>query len=989
MQLKPTIILSIFGVLLFTLSGCGSSSSEQSNTPEQIYPKQELSITLDNQDNASSVSISPLNEVCKQSCSKQISKSTLVTLKALPADGYEFLGWNGDCAHVDIDECQLTLDQDKTVSTEFKPLDKTILGISIQGGGNIRTSLGTLCEQDCLITIFPNSQITLTAEPASNNVFTGWGNPICNDDALTCSLEVSENIKIRPTFKADDVQEIIVSLWITGQGSVDVLNTNLSCKDECEIPFSLGESITLVAKASNGHVVESWSNDCTTSSVCSFTVSEDLALGVSFTASTFDKSKNSLLITEPLGINRTNFPIQFARPFIKGEIANYPEIMIEGANLSQQVNVKQRHDDGSVKHAIFNIILDSLPANSSLIAMFKNKATSDNTPLTKEEMLSDALNFDAKMQFTFDEEVSVSARDMINSGHYEPWLQGPIATSIIVKDHSIDRLYDVGADSHKSIRPIFMITFWPTLSAYTVRYLAENINSEALQDQRYNFVLTLGTDEDQVYSKSELFHPAMTRWTKQYSSSEKFNQALSINHNIEYLAKTKAVPNFDHNRNVPTNIITQDWEKWQNKTSDLYDVGLWQHRMSIAGGRPDIGLYPSWVVKWLYTGDWRHQIIATKQAELSAAWPIHIREGRGDLLFDHQNTTNALGRIISMAPNARPKHWLDRPDWHEIKGNSRIDFVNDIANNTWDPDVAHHPDLSSPQYLLTGDYFFLEQMLFSSAYTGGSNNAAAFSRRYGRGQTGAEGALYAGEIRSQAWALRTRLHAFDILPDDHIEKTYHSYLIKSALAQFEGLFELENSFPSHQNAYQHAKTVVMPFAFPITGSPSPIGHWDQGITSPSYVRSDRVNTEQVSRALAPWMHNFVIVALGRANELGFNTSNLLNYAGRSLTRPFANEGIPHIMLAAYIAPSIDVNNQWFTSWAQAYDQYLPDYVTQIENQVTNGLDSEHGYYSIAMSAASYLHEQPEFITLWQYITANIRNKNIYDENPKWALLPRE
>jgi len=985
MRFSSTTISTLI-VILLTLSGCGSSSSKQSVDPKDSEQTKELNIILDTQDSNSSVNISPLNTECVKSCSKQINSSTAVTLKALPAPGYEFLGWHGDCEVVDSNECQLTLDQDKTVSTEFKALDKTILGISIQGNGNIRTSLGTLCEQNCLITVTPNSQLTLTAEPGLDSTLESWGNTICDDELLTCTIEVAQSIQISPIFATQSVQQVNVNLAITGQGSVEVLNTNQICEDKCNIALSLGDSLTLKAQADNGHILENWSNDCSTSSICSFTVNANSVLTATFSPSSFDKSINSLRIKEPLGIDRTNHPIQFARPFIKGEIQNFPEVVIDGKSFTQQVNVKQRYDDGSVKHAVFNIVLDDLPAGSEVFATFINKSTSNNTPLTQAEMLSDTFNFNANMQFTFDEIANVSARDMLSSEHYEYWLQGPIATSVVLQDHSTEGLYDVGADSHKSIRPIIIVTFWPTINEYTVRFIAENANTQTLQDQHYDIDLSVaGTSR---YQKLEVPHQAMSRWTQKYGSNPAMTQPLSIDHNIEHLVKTNAVPNFDTSRQIPESQIAQDWDYWQRQSSDIYDKGLWQTAMSTGGGRPDIGLYPSWAVKWLYTGDWRHLEIATTQAELSASWPIHLREGQNSRKFDFAEQINALGKVISLAPSARPTHWTDRPDWHEINANDKITFISPQTNSIWNPDNAHHPDLSSLQFLLLGDYFYLEQMIFSAAFVTGNNNAKGFNSRLGRGQTGSEGTLYSGEVRGQAWAFRTRLNTVDILPDNFAEKPYFDHLNINAIAAWEGLFNTPLSYSDRQTIYEFSKLTIASNAFKVNGLPSSIGQWSEGTNSTSYVRADRVNTANVTQAMAPWMQNFVVITLGRAKELGYKTEQLLSYSGQQLLAPFADPSIAHHMINAYITPTLDQNGQWFTSWHDIFAQYTEDYKLEIENFTVNNQDAEHGYYSIAMAAASYLHEEPSFDLLWQYMQTHVMVKDIYNSNPKWALLPR-
>ena len=136
------------------------------------------------------------------------------------------------------------------------------------------------------------------------------------------------------------------------------------------------------------------------------------------------------------------------------------------------------------------------------------------------------------------------------------------------------------------------------------------------------------------------------------------------------------------------------------------------------------------------------------------------------------------------------------------------------------------------------------------------------------------------------------------------------------------------------------------------------------------------------------MQNFVIIALGRAHEIGYDTEELLAYAGQQLLTPAASNDLPHAMMAAYIVPTLDNNNQWFTSWIDIYTQYTDDYVIYSSASLANSLDSDHGYPAIAMAAASYLSNYPNHPELWLYIQNNIASKDIFNDNPKWAILPR-
>lgn len=193
------------------------------------------------------------------------------------------------------------------------------------------------------------------------------------------------------------------------------------------------------------------------------------------------------------GVGLNKYPVQFGRPFVPGQIKNFPQAVINGVTLATQADVKQRWDDGSVRHAVISFILESLPAggsvtcvpgwacyapyfhanfranvNSSLLydlfsVNFQNQASGDGggAALTMNEMLDPAFNFDAVIELTNTTTVSASARTLLAAGKASYWTSGAICTTVIIADHSLDRTGDIGFDSLRSFRPVrsfFMYT---------------------------------------------------------------------------------------------------------------------------------------------------------------------------------------------------------------------------------------------------------------------------------------------------------------------------------------------------------------------------------------------------------------------------------------------------------------------------------------------------------------------------------------------------
>lgn len=978
-----TITLFVTTMLL----ACGSGGSNKAaNPPVSNAQEYQLSLSIDG-GGLGRVYIEELNQYCSVDCTLSLPEKSSLSLVAEPANAdFQFLYWSENCAYLDRKKCTLELNRNTNISAFFEDSANTHrLTIHVIGDGTVSIpTLKTECTSECTYYVTSEQVYNLVAKNSSNSTFYGWSND-CRD-AEQCPLTVRADTTIEAKFSSQQ-QSAGVTVNVYGAGSVTINNQPEPCVNSCIYEFDIGSNISITAQQDENKVFLNWSGACEgEEGSCTLVVSDDLTVNA-FYQQPPASSDNTFTIKEPLGKTSFNIPIQIARPFVEGEIATYPVVKIAGKSIISQASIKQRHQDGSVKHAIINFVLDQLPANGELVASIENGVPPSGDALTKEEMLSDKFSFDAIQEYSFasGQVNTISARTMLKNNDYSTWLEGPVATTIVLADHSQNRVYDVGSDSYRSVRPMFHVTFWKALNKYTVRYVSENTNTIALQDQSYDLQLLIGQNAQSVYQKSQVPHQARSIWTKKYSTFE--NPVYNLNHNVRYLVQTKSVPYFDISREISDTAIQAYWNVWQGKNKDLYDSGLWQSAMAVGGGRPDIGLYPSWAVKWLFTGDWRLTEIALTQADLASAWPMHLREGKAGLKFDLNQSIDAQGKIVSIAPGARPTHWTERPDWHEVNDADKIIPITELSRSNWRPDTAHHPDISSLQFLLTGDKFYLDQMLFSAAYVTGNNNAKGFNSRLGRGQTGSEGLLYSGEVRGQAWAIRTRVHTYDILPDDWPEKSYFNTLNENAFAAFQGLFDLQNTYPNKSAIYEHARNIVADSVFVSSGQPSPLGFWNEGVSSPAYVSDDYVDTELVNQAIAPWMQNFVTISLGRAQELGYDTHNLVQYSSRYLNQVLQNPVLPNHMFSAYITPTLNQDNQWFNSVSAIANTYQDGYLELINNRLIMGRDTEHGYYSIGMAAAAYAYDR-ETPVPWQYIMQNVLHKTIYDNNPKWAILPR-
>jgi hypothetical protein len=707
-------------------------------------------------------------------------------------------------------------------------------------------------------------------------------------------------------------------------------------------------------------------------------------------ASSATPASDTLTLTNVSGSAQTNYPLRFARPFAQGEIAHFPQVVVNGTALPTQANVKQRYPDESAKHALLSVILPTLPAGGKLTISFRDQSSGNNTPLSKNEMLGSNFNFEALMELTKDGLTrTVSAREMLQNGNYTSWASGPIAQTVILADHSAARKYDLGWDSLRSVRPMYEVTFWPRINKVAVRFIGENANTKTLQDVQYDLKLKTGLNaENTVYAQNAVKHFLATRWTKVFWIGGAPEHKVNIDHNIAYLAETKFIPNYDRSLKFPEGATAVTYKLWQNASKNAVgDPGLWMINMGVAGGRGDIGPMPSWTAGWLYSGDWRDKEVALGNADLAGSWPLQLREGDPTKYLDKSKKVPALGKPISVY--GRPSLWLfdnriraADADNVVING-ARILGPNSAVFNGWAPDLAHQPDAFYPQYILTGENFYLEQMQLWTASTALIQCPGTTNEFYCRGPAGAG---IQDQPRGDAWALRNRVNAAFATPDNDPQKKVLIDMIEDALAFWEGQRDiggttLKNN-PNWQFGYKTAITVTnRTYGYSRWGAAgiSPLHFWEGGGTAFDNVNSTTTGVN------SPWMQNFVILELGRAAELGFPAQALFEWLGSNLIGQLTDPGYNPYLVAAYRMPVTKTGYVNFNTWAEVMTGY-----DNLHQNLSNWPPEAHfpcGSCTtfMARAALALAATLPGGDAAWKKLNTLIGN---HPSDPQWAIVPR-
>ena len=703
-------------------------------------------------------------------------------------------------------------------------------------------------------------------------------------------------------------------------------------------------------------------------------------------------ASNFITIREKAGVTTSQYPIQIARPFMQGEIRNFPKAVVNGVQVTTQADVKTRWADGSVKHAVLTFHIPTLTANSTVTVQFVNQTSGNNTGfLTKTQMLANTYNFDARTELTNGATVAASARTMLNADKFEYWNRGAVSTSVVIADHSAARAYDVGFDANKSFRPIFHATFWPAIKKVRVRFIGEVANTVALQDQVYALALRLqNTSRRTVYTKGQFTHSAGARWTKEFWIGGA-PPLIEINHNLAYLKQTKALPNYDTSKIISETALERAYSDpvygWTPTAKDLFDPGNLTRYMPTPGGRDELGPYPTWTVRWLYTGDRRMTEQTFGNGDLSAAFPVHFREGLSGRLFD-RNGVAALGKPVSIT--ARPTLLLGRGNdfinYAYTDQQDKIVPVGPMTSGGWLPDCAHQPDYVSPLYTLTGDFFYLEEVYFWATWSSVSTISTPVYY-YGRGPTGDTGGIY-DEVRGDAWQIRNRAQTAYLAPDGSPEETYFTRLTNDALGIWEGVLNLTGGQFQGTANWNWGNTVGV-LRFGPHGAPTvpQLGFWEEGNLVPSW--STWVDPTDAVYQTPAWMHYYLVYSLGRVKELGFASNGVLSWVSKVVIGQLNNAAVydPNL-ISSYQMPTVKrADNTYFGQWLDEDGAFLDSYnpLTDFNNQL---LDADHGYVIVSIPAVAMAAGETGGANAWAFIQQRVLPAPAINDNPKWAILPR-
>lgn len=450
---------------------------------------------------------------------------------------------------------------------------------------------------------------------------------------------------------------------------------------------------------------------------------------------------------ENTGPAQTSVPFTFGQVFMEGALPYGQALegrLSSGAMIQLQADYKAKHRDGSARHVIISGVLPEL---TELETVDIELLTSDAKPTVASKATltpsgSVELRFVGVNYFATLTSVPKSAMQ---------WLAGPVAQEWIADAPLVD----------KAGKPHPLLTLragirWYASGAIRVEIIVENTKTWAAAS-RFTYDVAVTLNGAVAFEQKGLTHYHHARWRKVFWIGKE--PAIDVKIDARYLMGTKAVSNYADLTIPPDRELANLDKQITASNTGPMTIGPLVAYMPTSGGRSDIGPLPSCSVMWLLSRDRRALKAMMAAGDGSGSWSIHYRDEKTGYPV---RTDSEANKSITTHFNMREQGPLPVPRYVGNDGS--------LGDTPFTDDTAHQPSLAYLPYLVTGDYFYLEELQFWAS----SNSLGT-----GAGNHEGRGLVHWQQIRGQAWSLRTLGHAAYITPDDHPLKGYFESQLKN------------------------------------------------------------------------------------------------------------------------------------------------------------------------------------------------------------------
>ncbi|HET6724741.1 MAG TPA: hypothetical protein VFH85_01895 [Gammaproteobacteria bacterium] len=607
------------------------------------------------------------------------------------------------------------------------------------------------------------------------------------------------------------------------------------------------------------------------------TLRRSLLLSISFFCGLAAANATAAVVTlqavsESPDQSQQDVPMTFGQIFKDGAVpaGTWLTATIDGQSIPVQVDRKATHADGTLRHAVVTVVVPTLSASATrLITLSAGGTRPADPPVSLDDLL--ASNFDAQVSLTVNGQLlTADARSLLEQaradGSCRPWgkecnvwLSGPQVSEWIV---SAPLKSATGSSPHLAARFYVRAYAGDPIHRVRVNVVIENDWTWVADPQNvtYDATLTVG---DNTYSKQDITHYAHTRWHRVMWWGDKAEVYAKLDG--QYLQASKAISHYAdvHPGDAFLDKVRQSVEPMDN--GDETD------HMTATGAQAAIGPLPRWTTAYVLSMDRRAFLWMLANDDGAGSYNVYYRDkntGRPVTITDYPYMT-LLGTYNSTYNPDTGKYESFPP-------------CSDCAN-PYVANAAHEPSIGYVSYMVTGDFYYLEQLQFWADW-----NEFQINPNYRSHSTGL---LWSNQVRAQAWALRTLGDVTYITPDDDPLKSYFVTILRANMDWY------NQDYTNNANANKLGAITDRPYA---------VHYHDH-------------------TSLAPWQDDFFTWAIGHLADLGVPGAEAFSrWKSRFVVERMTNPGYCWLLASAYTLMVRDGKDYpFYTSVAESYEKQYP------------------------------------------------------------------
>jgi hypothetical protein len=589
----------------------------------------------------------------------------------------------------------------------------------------------------------------------------------------------------------------------------------------------------------------------------------------------------------------------------------------------------------------------------------------------------DSLTLDDVLESGFDAAVDITiagqpwhldARDLLQHASLtrscEPfgreckqWLSGPLVSEWVVGGPVLD----AQGKANPHIAVYFAVrAYGPApVSRVRVDVIVENDWAYAPGPQNVTYDAQVSVNGEAPYTLDDLVHYRQARWHKVFWWGEP--DPVYARQDSEYLQATRAVPRYEDVK-ISQETLRAASQSLQQGCAPMQRCDQ-ARDMSNAGAQDGIGPLPRWTSA--YVIDPSHQAYdwMLTNSDALGSYGVHYRDQRtGGPMSVDAHPCATLERAAESSSCPVQPHANDSFPHCTSECDSPL-----VAN------ISHHPSPAYVAYLVTGDWYYLEELKFWADWVEFKQNP-----RYRDYRTGL---IDHNTLRGQAWGLRTLGYAAYVLPDSDPLKGYFNRVVKANLHWY------NQNYTDDRSANKLHIITNGSLSYPNHGEPQ--------------------------TGIATWQASFFTWSVGNLKDLGFaGADKLLDWVGAFQVNLMTSPDYCWIVASAYELRVRETKDSPFydslrTVYAKTYPQLQGmscgsaamaaelsklrrGHYQYAPNVMIGYPKSPLGYpanFQIGLAAAAD-SDVPNATKAWE-IFENRSAKPNYSTAPQFAVIPRE